>query len=72
MKLIRRLIYWFQMRSLEITLHSRQEAMLFVTDTMTLVNMEHAQDTTRRELARVRGRYNATFRPGIRQVWSDA
>lgn len=72
MKYLLRLIYWFQMRSLEIMLDGRREIMPLVSDTMTKVNMEHTQDMTRRELARVRGRYNATFRPGIRRVWGDA
>ena len=72
MNIIKRVFYWFQMRSLEITMHGRQECMALVIDKMTLVNMEFAQDTTRRELAKVRGKYNATFRPGIRKVWKSA
>lgn len=69
---IRRAILLFQIRSLEITVDGQNQALECVRDQITRQRIEVARMASRRELARLRGKYNATLPPGKRIVWSVA
>ena len=68
----RRLVLWFQMRSVEIHIYGLEEAMACVRDPITQGNMTISRHHARRELARLRAEYCATFKPGVRRTWSAA
>jgi hypothetical protein len=68
----RRIGLWFAIRAVETQLYGIEEAMTLVRDPMTLGNMTIARHHGRRELARLRAEYIATFKPGVRRTWSAA
>ena len=68
----RRLVLWFQIRAVEINIYGIEEAMTLVRCPLTLGNMTIARHHARRELARLRAEYCATFKPGVRRTWSAA
>lgn len=62
----------FQIRSVEITIAGQTECLACVADKLLQSRITIARHQARRELARLRGRYNATLPPGRRVVWSMA
>jgi hypothetical protein len=68
----RRLILWFQMRSVEITIHGQTECLAMVGDPLRYGRILIARHEARRELARLRGKYIATLPPGRRVTWELA
>lgn len=69
---LRRIALWFAMRSVETHIDGINTCMPLVRDPMTLGRMEAQRHFARVELARIRAEYNATFKPGKRNVWSAA
>lgn len=69
---IRRAVLLFQIRSLEITVDGQNQALEYVRDQITRKRIEVARMAARRELARLRGKYNATLPPGKRVIWAAA
>lgn len=69
---IRRAVLLFQIRSLEITVDGQNQALECVRDQITRQRIEVARMAARRELARLRAKYNATLPPGRRVTWSMA
>jgi hypothetical protein len=63
---------WFQIRSVEITIHGQSECLEMIADPLLHARINIARAEARRELARLRGRYNATLPPGRRVTWSLA
>ena len=60
---------WFQIRSIEITIDGQTQALECIGDKLLQGRIIIARLEARRELARLRGRYNATLPPGKRVVW---
>jgi len=69
---IRRWILLFQVRSLEITIDGQNQTLECVRDQTTWSRIIFARADAKRELARLRAEYNATFAPGVRKVWMTA
>lgn len=67
-----RIALWFQIRSLEITIAGQNECLECVGDRILQARIMLARHETRRELARVRGKYIATLPPGRRVTWEMA
>jgi hypothetical protein len=67
-----RVVLWFQIRSVEITIHGQTECLAMVADPLLHGRITIARHEARRELARLRGRYIATLPPGRRIVWELA
>lgn len=55
--MIRRLILWFQVRSLQIMIDGRASVQHLVTDPITLANMDLAQNTALNELRGLQREY---------------
>ena len=68
----RRIGLWFAIRSVETHIYGIEEAMRMVACPLTLGNMTLSRHHARRELARLRSEYSATFPPGVRHTWSAA
>ena len=68
----RRMALHFQMRSLEQHIDGCDRCMECVADPLTRQRITVASSVARRELAKVRAAYNATFKPGVRNVWRTA
>jgi hypothetical protein len=67
-----RVVLWFQIRSVEITIHGQTECLAMVGDPLLHGRITIARHEARRELARLRGRYIATLPPGRRITWELA
>ena len=67
-----RLFWWFQVRSLEITVHGQTEALEMVGDRLLSARIQVARAETRRELARARAEYSARLPVGRRVTWRMA
>ena len=67
-----RVVLWFQIRSVEITIHGQTECLAMVGDPLLHGRITIARYEARRELARLRGRYIATLPPGRRITWELA
>ena len=67
--LMRRVWLYFAIRSVEITIAGQNECLDCVRDPLLHGRITLARSEARRELARLRGRYNATLPPGKRVVW---
>ena len=67
-----RIVLWFQIRSVEITIHGQTECLAMVGDPLLEGRIILARHEARRELARLRGRYIATLPPGKRITWNMA
>jgi hypothetical protein len=67
-----RIALWFQMRSVEITIHGQTECLTMVGDPLLHGRITIARHEARRELARLRGLYIATLPPGRRITWELA
>lgn len=61
-----------QMRSLESHIDGCDECLECVSDPLTVMRIKVSRSISCRELARVRAKYNATFAPGVRNVWRTA
>ena len=72
LNIIRRAILLYQMRSLEITIYGQNECLALVDDLSMWGQIIVARIVARRELARLRAEYNATFPPGKRVTWRMA
>ena len=66
---IKRLWLWFAIRSVEITIDGQTECLNHVRDPLLHGRIQLARAEARRELARLRGQYNATLPPGKRITW---
>jgi len=62
----------FQMASLEIQIDGMAEAIEAVDDPLLRLRIGTARAVARRELARLRAKYNSTFPAGKRVVWGWA
>lgn len=69
---VTRIALWFQIRSLEITIHGQTECLMMVGDPLLHGRIMLARHETRRELAIARSRYVATLPPGRRITWNMA
>ena len=70
--MLRRAWLWFAIRSVEITIHGQSECLDCVHDKLLHGRIVLARAEARRELARLRGLYNATLPPGKRVFWGMA
>lgn len=70
--LLRRAWLYFAIRSVEITIAGQNECLACVGDKVLQARIIIARSEARRELARLRGLYNATLPPGRRVVWGMA
>jgi len=70
--LLRRAGLWFAIYALDVQIDGTTKAMEMVRCPMTLGRMEIARHIARTERTRLRGEYNATFKPGQRRTWSVA
>ena len=68
----RRMALHFQMRSLESHIDGCDECLECVRDPVVTLRIKVSRNISCRELARVRAAYNATFQPGVRNVWRTA
>lgn len=68
----RRMALRFQMKSLEQHIDGCDERLDSVRDPLTIVRIKVSRNISCRELAKVRAEYNATFAPGVRNVWRTA
>lgn len=59
--MLRKLILWFQIYALSITMDNRYWLMNLVTDKMTLANMKTAQEMCERELWRLKNEYSKSL-----------
>ena len=66
---LKRVWLWFAIRSVEITIHGQTECLDCIRDPLLHGRILLARAEARRELARLRGRYNATLPPGKRITW---
>ena len=71
MKSIKRLILWFQIYSLDITIAGQDECLSCVGPHLQF-RILHARAIAKAERTRLRGEYNATFQPGQRRTWTLA
>lgn len=72
MNIIRRAILLYQIRSMEVTIDGQGECLALVDDLSMWGQIIVARIVARRELARLRAEYNATFPPGKRVTWRMA
>ena len=70
--LLRRVWLYFPIRSVEITIAGQNECLDCVREPLLHSRILLARTEARRELARLRARYNATLPPGKRVTWSMA
>ena len=68
----RRMALHFQMRSLEQHIDGCDECLACVRDPLIVMRINVSRNISCRELAKVRAAYNATFKPGVRNVWEAA
>lgn len=68
----RRMALHFQMRSLESHIDGCDECLACVRDPLIAMRIKVSRNISCRELAKTRAAYNATFRPGVRNVWEAA
>lgn len=61
-----------QMRYLESHIDGCDESLACVRDPLLIARIKVSRSISCRELAKVRAAYNATFRPGVRNVWRTA
>lgn len=71
MKLLKRIIIWFQIYELEITISGQTTCLDLVGREMQF-RILAARMIAKAELARLRSEYNATFPPGQRRTWKIA
>jgi hypothetical protein len=72
LNIIRRAILLYQIRSIEVTIDGQGECLALVDDLSMWGQIIVARIVARRELARLRAEYNATFPPGKRVTWRMA
>ncbi len=68
----RRMALHFQMRSLESHIDGCDECLQCVRDPVVCLQIKLSRNIACRDLAKVRAAYNATFQPGVRNVWRTA
>ena len=61
-----------QMRCLESHIDGCDECLECVRDPVVTLRIKVSRNISCRELAKVRAAYNATFKPGVRNVWRTA
>ena len=69
---VRRTWLYFAIRSAEITIAGQNECLACVGDRLLQARILIARSEARRELARLRGLYNATLPPGKSVTWELA
>lgn len=76
MNTLRRIFWWFQIRSLQASIDGQSRWIEWLNeingDKLTIGKMEIARHFARRELAEARAEYLATFSPGVRKTWGTA
>ena len=72
MNLLRRLGLWLAIYALDLQIKGATDCMKCVSDPLLLGRMDIARSMARRERARLRSEYNATFPPGQRRTWNLA
>lgn len=72
MKTLKRAWLKWQISSLDIQIDGMAECLECVADPLTQQRIVVARCVARRELARLRAEYNATFPPGKRVIWRMA
>ena len=72
LKVARRFVLRFQMRSLEAHVDGCDECLACVRDPVVCMQIKLSRSVSCRELAWVRAEYNATFELGVRRVWDLA
>ena len=70
--LVKRAGLWLQIRNLETLIDGQGKALEVVTCPLTAYRITLARSAARRQLARLRAEYSATFPPGVRFVWTMA
>lgn len=70
--LLKRAWYWMEEYHLTISIDNYTRALEFLTDEKTRSEVVMARSRTRKDRTKVRGKYNATFKPGFRKTWIDA
>ena len=68
----RRMALRFQMRCLLAHIDGCDECLACVRDPLLVMRIKVSRNLSCRELAKVRAAYNATFAPGVRNVWRTA
>lgn len=68
----RRMALRFQMRCLLAHIDGCDECLACVRDPVVCMQIKLSRSIACRELAKVRAAYNATFKPGVRNVWRTA
>ena len=68
----RRMALRFQMRCLLAHIDGCDECLACVRDPVAALLIRNSRALSCRELAKVRAEYNATFAPGVRNVWRTA
>ncbi len=68
----RRMALRFQMHCLLAHIDGCDECLECVRDPVVCMQIKLSRSIACRELARVRAAYNATFAPGVRNVWRTA
>lgn len=63
---------WLQIRNLETLIDGQGKALDGIACPMTAHRITLARSNARRQLARLRAEYSATFPPGVRFVWTMA
>lgn len=66
---IKRIGLWFAIYALEIQIAGATDVLDCVRDPLLHGRILLARAEARRELARLRGQYNATLPPGVRKTW---
>lgn len=70
--LVKRAGLWLQIRNLETLIDGQGKALDGIACPMTAHRITLARSNARRQLARLRAEYSATFPPGVRFVWTMA
>lgn len=72
MRLIKRFIAYWRVRSIELDLAGKQERLSETREPIARANIEHAIHLLRKRLAKARSDYRALFPPGVRMTWRQA
>ena len=72
MNQIKRIILWFQIYSLAITIEGQGKCLPLINDPSHNLRITLARQAAKRERTRLRGEYTATFKPGQRFTWGQS
>lgn len=70
--LIRRISFWFEMRAIETEINDIDELKNSVRLQELCIGFDIRLEKLSRELVTARGKYQSTFKPGIRKTWTHA